>query len=57
MYIIMFNHDMPNLTRQPDLLYVVKCQSQFALTLPMYAFPIKWNIWIDCVTLDDDYSY
>jgi len=48
----MFNHNISNsgLIRQSDLLYVAKCQSQFARTLSLYAFPITRTRWADFVT-------
>jgi hypothetical protein len=41
------NRNMPNsrLTRQSDLLFITRCQSQFANSLPLYAFPVMWNKW------------
>jgi hypothetical protein len=42
------NRNMPNsrLTRQSDLLFITRCQSQFANSLPLYAFPVMWNKWV-----------
>ena len=46
-----FNRDMSNqhITRQSNLLYVAKCQSQFASKLPLFSLPIIWNKWAKVV--------
>ena len=37
-------------TRQSNQLYMKRCDSRFAKSLPLYSFPVTWNKWADCIS-------
>ena len=47
-----------HLTRQSSLIYIKRCDSNFARKLPLFAFPIIWNNWSPiCVQYANKHVY
>ena len=37
-------------TRRSNQLYIKRCDSRFAKTLPLYSFPVTWNKWAEHIS-------